>query len=36
MGNLFTGCENLITLNISKFITKNIKNIDKMFYNCQK
>ena len=34
MGDMFSGCSNLTSLDVSKFNTSNVTDINSMFYNC--
>lgn len=36
MGSMFSGCNNLITLDVSKWNTSNVTNMVSMFHNCRK
>ena len=33
---MFSGCSNLINIDLSSFNTKNATNLDNMFYKCSK
>jgi len=33
---MFSGCSSLTSIDLSKFITKNVKNYEGLFYNCPK
>ena len=35
MKSMFYNCKSLISLDLSKFNTKNIKSMKSMFYNCK-
>ena len=36
MSNMFSGCQKLSSLDLSKFNTANVTNMSRMFYGCQK
>ena len=36
MSEMFTGCTNLTSLDVTKFNTANVTNMNSMFYNCSK
>ena len=36
MSNMFSGCQNLSSLDLSKFNTEKVTNMSRMFYGCQK
>ena len=33
---MFSGCSSLTSIDLSRFITRNIKNYEDIFYNCKK
>ena len=35
MGDMFSGCQSLTSLNLSNFKTENVKDMSSMFYGCQ-